>query len=229
MSDLAQGGRRPVDPAVLEQVEHRARIRRDGEPGHALERREERPEGEEARRTMVEEGLLAEPISGAEEGPAGAIEDDEREHPVEALDAGRPPGAVGLGDDLRVRRRREPRAARLQLGAQLAMVVDLAVVGDDEPIVHRRERHLDGADVDDREPIRADREAPLHARAVTVRASMPHAAQHLVHGGPELATRGQPLRHDARDAAHPDHLPRASRPFRTAASSRFFAASTFGN
>jgi hypothetical protein len=81
------------------------------------------------------------------------VPEREREHAVEALDAGGPPLAIGVQDHLGVGARVEDVAELLQVGHQLDVVVDLPVVGDPIPlraVVHRLTAAL--GEVDDREP-----------------------------------------------------------------------------
>jgi len=74
----------------------------------------------------VVEGFDPEAIAGAEKRLRLFVPDREGEHAAEVVDAVRTPLLVGAERDLGVRGRAEPPAA--QLGAQLDVVVDLAVV-----------------------------------------------------------------------------------------------------
>src|SRR4029450_5822998 len=68
-----------------------------------------------------------------------------------------PPGAEGCQDHLGVGAGAEAETAALQLGAELPVVVDLAVEGDPVALARVRHRLRAPSDVD-------DREAPMHQR-----------------------------------------------------------------
>ena len=74
-------------------------------------------------------------------------------------------------------------AAALELAAQLAVVVDLAVVHELQRAVVARERlHARVAQVDDREPAEAERDAVVGERAVAVGAAVVERRGHAAHG-----------------------------------------------
>src|SRR4029079_9420197 len=70
---------------------------------------------------------------------------------VEAREGRVAPRLEGVHDDLRVAVRAEAVAERLQLGAQLEVVEDLAVERHPQRLVFVAERLLPGREVDDRE------------------------------------------------------------------------------
>src|SRR5206468_11184857 len=108
----------------------------------------------------VVEGLDAEAVARGEEAAARPVPEREGPHAVEALDAALAPLAVGGEDDLGVGRATEAVAVRLQLATQLPVVVDLAVVDEPEGAVLAREGLVARvAQVDDREPAEAERDA----------------------------------------------------------------------
>ena len=89
-----------------------------------------------------------------------AVPERERPHAVEALDAVVAPLLVGGEHDLGVGLRPEAVAVRLELSAQLDVVVDLAVVEELQRAVLARERLAASVgQVDDREPRVAERDA----------------------------------------------------------------------
>ena len=95
-------------------------------------------------------------------------------------------------------RKRVP--VRLELAAQLAVVVDLAVVHEPQRAVVARERlHGRVAQVDDREPAEPERDAVGAELAVTVGAAMVERARHRAHG---LGLGRTAERDDSAEAAH---------------------------
>jgi hypothetical protein len=100
----------------------------------------------------VMERLHAQPVAGEEERFAIAIPEREGEHSAEAPDAVGAPRLPRVDDHFGVALRPEHVAQRLQLGHELEIVVDLAVVDDDDRVVLVVERLLAGRQVDDRQP-----------------------------------------------------------------------------
>src|SRR5207245_2175925 len=109
---------RPVEPSG---------DRRMAEERLGLRREEEQPTA-----VPVVERLFPEPVARHEQTPLRVVPDGEGEHPGEALDARLAVDRVRVQDHLGVAPRSEPTPPGLQLGAQLAEVVDLAV--DDDPV-----------------------------------------------------------------------------------------------
>ncbi len=83
----------------------------------------------------VVEGLHAEPVAGHEELVALGVPDREGEDPVEAVEHLLAVLGVHRQQHLGVAVRLEPKAVRLEVGPQLAEVVQLAVVGDPVALV----------------------------------------------------------------------------------------------
>ena len=75
----------------------------------------------------IEERLHAEPVAGEEQRSVLGVVEREGEHAVEARQAVRPPLPPGGEDHLGVALGAEGVALRLELGAQLAEIVDLAI------------------------------------------------------------------------------------------------------
>ena len=104
-----------------------------------------------APRLAIVEGLDAEAVARGEERALPRVPDGEREHPVEPLEAVRAPAARTGQQHLGVATRTKAVPARLELRAQLDVVVDLAVEDDPEVAVvadHRlvaRRRQVDHA------------------------------------------------------------------------------------
>ena len=96
--------------------------------------------------------LDAEVVAGQGEPLLVAVPDRQPEHAVEAVERVVPPLRERLEHDLGVGVGREGAAERLQLGAQVEVVVDLAVVGDHVAPVGGVHRLLAVGDVDDGQP-----------------------------------------------------------------------------
>src|SRR5437763_15075886 len=75
--------------------------------------------------------------------------------------------------------REEPMAASLELGAQLAIVVDLAVADQPQRAVGGTQRLMSAGDVDDREAPHPNCGWAVDVRAVVVRTTMNRDAPHL--------------------------------------------------
>ena len=154
----------------------------------AVRREEERPHSEAIPR---QKELLALPIP-----------DREREVAVQTLEEGRPPLLVRVGDHLRIRLRREAVAERLELLAQLDVVVDLAVLHHPEAPALVGDRLVATVEVDDREPRVRHPEAAVEIEPDAVRTAMPELARHVEQELPRdlLAA---PV--DPGQATHPHH------------------------
>ena len=109
-----------------------------------LRREEEQPAA-----VPVVERLFPQPIAGEKQPALGVVPDGEGKHARQTLDARFAVRGVRVEDHLGVAPRPEPTTAGLQLGAQLAEVVDLTV--EDDPVTSRRVAHglLAGDEVDD--------------------------------------------------------------------------------
>jgi hypothetical protein len=83
-----------------------------------------------------------------------------------------------VDENLGVALRRKPVAAALQRGAQLAVVVDLAVLDDLDRAVFVPDRLVAALEVDDREAPDGERDGPVDERAVAVG---PPVAKRLAH------------------------------------------------
>ncbi len=115
---------------------------------------------------------------------------------------------VEMDEDLGVRVRRETVAAALQLTAQLAVVVDLAVLDDGDAAVLVGDRLVAVLEVDDRESPHRQRNPALVEETIAVRSAMVeprvHRPDRLDVGNRTPLSRG----HSA-DAAHGGSLIRA--------------------
>ena len=100
---------------------------------------------------MIEERLLAGPVTRQKQRPLARIPEREREHPVERLDRLVPALLVEVQDCLGVTLAAEP-VPRLELLPQLAEVVDLPVEDEPQRAVLVRQRLVSRlAEVDDRQ------------------------------------------------------------------------------
>src|SRR5207249_3215339 len=149
-----------VEVGLVEVVADRARVRLEARLRIAAKRARLAREDEPAAVEAVVERLDAEAVARAEESSTPAVPERERPHPVEPLDARVTPLLVGGEDHLGVGGAVEAAALRLELGAQLAVVVDLTVVDELQRAVLACKRLQAGiGEVDDREPAKAERDA----------------------------------------------------------------------
>jgi hypothetical protein len=98
----------------------------------------------------VEERLHTEPVASEEQRVRHAVVNGEGEHAVELVEAIGAPAGPALEDDLGVAFGAEPMTPRLQLGAHLTVIVDLAVVADRETALFVEHRLRGGVrEIDD--------------------------------------------------------------------------------
>src|SRR5438874_353903 len=146
----------------------------------------------------VVERLLADAVTRQEQTPAARVPHREGEHAAQPVHAG---GTVRLPraqQHLRVAAGGEPAAARLQLAAQVAEVVDLAVEDERDGAVLASHRLLAGDEVDDRQTRHPERGLAVQIAAGVVGAAVLEALQHRVEDLAVAAARADP----AGDAAH---------------------------
>ncbi len=135
---------------------------------------------------VVVERLDAHPVADQEQFPVARVPQGEGVHPVQPLGEAGAPLQVGAQHDLGVAFGTEGVAARAQLGAQLAVVVGLAAVREDQAgRAGRGDGHGLGAAgrVDDGEPAVAERGVRVEPAAAGVGASAGHGPRHGVEGG----------------------------------------------
>ena len=191
-----------VEEAVGQVVEHdllvgASREGRVGEDGLDL-RGEHRPTCP----ASVVERLDPEVVARKHELRRGAalIQDGQAPHPVEAPEGVGTPLRIRLEDDLAVRVGVELPAKRLELGAQLAEVVDLAVVDEVDPAIRRVHRLVPVHEIDDLEPAHAHARGVGHDVATAVRAAMGQYVRHRLEEGPR--GRAEVTRNPAHHAHH---------------------------
>jgi hypothetical protein len=146
------------------------------------------------------EGLDPQRVAGEQQARVPLVEEREGEHPAEPRQGVRPPAAQRLEDDLGVRLGDEPDAVALEDLPEFAVVVELAVVAEPEPVLDERLVGL-GGQVDDRQPpvTELDRRVPPR-RGADADGVRPAVGDPLDHG-PDHAV---PVRLAVRpgDAAH---------------------------
>src|SRR2546428_8014713 len=135
--------------AVHQVVEQRLVVRHGGERRKREQRLDLGREQEVSRRLGVVKGLDAEPVARTEQPATVAIPDRECEHPLDARETVLTPAQIRVEQYLGVGTCRERRASPLELGAQLAVIVDLSVEDDPPPPPPRPPRH--GLDATPRE------------------------------------------------------------------------------
>jgi len=93
--------------------------------------------------------LDAHAVPGQQDALAPAVEDREREHPVQALDHSLAPLLIAMNEHLGVGLGGERVPCGDQLGAKVEVVVDLAVLDDPYGGVFVVDRLVSAIDVDD--------------------------------------------------------------------------------
>jgi hypothetical protein len=148
--------------------------------------------------------LLAEPIARHQERAIARVPHRQREHAAQARQRrGEAPRLDRRQDDLGVRPPAEPRATGGQLGAQLAVVVDLAV--EDDRVAARRRGHrlvAERRQVDDREAAEAERDAAVGPGAGVIGAARAQRRRHRPRGGLGVGDVSSVEVEEAGDAAH---------------------------
>jgi hypothetical protein len=194
---------RPVREQVLEREVLQQVLWRDtGAKGRVLdERLDLRTEQQVVAGARPVQRLDPVSIAGDEERALVAIPDGEGEHAVEALDAARAPLAVGEQHDLGVGVRAKRVAARDQLVAQLAEVVEFAVVDDRQaPVLGTHRLVTGGRDVDHRQAPAGEADGTVDVRAVVVGATMDDRLAHELQDA--LVGEAVRAREDRGNAAH---------------------------
>src|SRR5256712_11551797 len=119
--------------AVHQVVRQRLVVRHGGERRKREQRLDLGREQEVSRRLGVVKGLDAEPVARTEQPATVAIPDRECEHPLDARETVLTPAQIRVEQYLGVGTCRERRASPLELGAELAVIVDLSVEDDPHP------------------------------------------------------------------------------------------------
>ena len=198
--------------------EHRQRRIDQSQREVLIERREIHPrrpavEGEQrldlgcARKSAlvaaVIQRLLSEVIARRQQAATLRVPQHEREHAAQVIEQAIAIALVQRDDDFAVAVGQEAVAVALELAAQLAVVVDLAVADQPDRAVGVVQRLLSAGQVDDRQPAVSERDERIVIDPFAVRPAMGQRIQHAPHG--EVARRVGPVGvgiDDACDAAH---------------------------
>ncbi len=165
-------------------------------------------EGERPVRDAVVEGLDPEAVAGEQQAPLPGVPERDREHAPQPLEEAVAVLLVEMDEDLGVAVGGEPVPEPLQLLAQLAVVVDLAVLDDRDRPVLVGDRLVAVLEVDDREAPGGKSHAVGLEEPVAVRPAMDEPGVHPPHPVEVRAcaalSRG--------DAANPTHGRAVSQP-----------------
>ncbi len=120
------------------------------------------------RKVRDEQRLHPEPVAGEKQLALVTVKDRKGEHPVKPLEAIHAPAPPGGEDHLGVARGAERETRLLQLAAQFAEVVDLAVEDDHCAAIGRMHRLRRSGEVDDRQATMAEADPVIgpHPRPV---------------------------------------------------------------
>ena len=144
---------------------------------------------------LVVERLDAEEVARAHEALLRRVPDGDGEHAAQLLEHVRAPRLVAVDDGLRVAVRDERVAHRLELGAQLLEVVDLAVERDGHGAVGVLHGLAGAFEVDDRQAAKAHRDVVVHEEALVVGPAVGDAVGHVLDDGlvglPVVVDRGE--------------------------------------
>src|SRR5438445_6218254 len=147
-----------VGVTLFEVLAHRAQIRFELRVRVRAERLELAREHEPPVRVSVVERLYPEAVARAEQRSPRPVPERESPHAVEELDTPLAPLLVRAKDHLGVGRAAEAVPVPFKLAAQLAVVVDLAVVNElERPVLRPKRLPPRVAQVDDRESPEAER------------------------------------------------------------------------
>ncbi len=176
------GGLGPADPALDEVVEQRARAQAPRQFPAGEQRLGLAPEPQPPGRARVVERLDADPVAREQQARVrgcAPVEHGDREHAHQALGEARAALLVEVRDALGVRARAEDVAAALELAAQLAVVVDLAVAEHGHVAGLVPERLGAARGVDHRQAPEAHAEGRAQEVALVIRAAVGQRAGHV--------------------------------------------------
>ena len=139
------------------------------------------------------------PVAREHESALASVPDRDREHAAQPLRERLAPLLVRVRDHLGVAVRAEAVAGAHKLVGELRVVVDLAVLHDDDASVLVRNRLVAGVEVDDREAPRGEPDRAVDERPVRVGAAM---NERCAHRREPLGIRGAS---GGRDSANPAH------------------------
>ncbi len=133
---------------------------------------------EDAVEDGVEQRLLSQPVAREERRARTLVVDGEGEHAIEPFDDGGTVFLPRVKDGLGVGSRPEAVAFRNQIGAQVVMVVDLAVEDDPARVVFVADRLVAAGAVDDRETPEAENRRLRLVKPIAVGAAVIHRVGH---------------------------------------------------
>ena len=140
-------------------------------------------------------------VAGEEERTRITVPNREGEHPVQAMDARRPPLLIRLQHDFGIGAGVELVPLGLEVHSQAREVVDLAIEDDDATAVRVRHRLVTrGREINDGEPAVPETDKGLHPGALTIWAPMSQSRGHLVQD--DRGDRFSPYVEDSRNPAH---------------------------
>ena len=155
-----------------DRVEREERLERVGVDLAARQRAQLGREAQLAADVPVVERLDPVAVAREHEAAARGVPDRDREHPAQPLGEAGAVLLVEMDEHLGVGVRAEGVPGALELVAQLGVVVDLAVLDDDDAAVLVRDRLVAAGEVDDREAPRAERDLAVDVLAGAVGAAV---------------------------------------------------------
>ena len=204
---LAIDGARLRDITVAQVADDRIVVDRRSPRGGGAKRLELRRKQNPLRRRRVVERLDAEAVACQHQASRLAVPQREGKHADRALDRGfDAPQRAGFKQHFGIGIAAHRTAGRLQLAADVAVIVDFAVEGDDVTPIRRMHRlRAAGTEIDDGEPALTERHAGLglDPDRAGIGTAMPHRLDHGFADRAQRRTRGRraPIDH-ARNAAH---------------------------
>ena len=162
LADAAQHGALAGHVAERQVGVERGRIELARTGGIRQQRLQLGAEGQGAAGRTIVERLLAGRIAGEQQALTRAVVEGQGEHAVETRQAAIAPGSIRFENHFGVGRRPEAMTGAFELGAQLEIVVDLAVEDDLQVaggVGHRLAAHR--RQVDDRQPAMAEAHPPV--------------------------------------------------------------------
>src|SRR5688572_23530266 len=144
--------------------------------------------------------LDAEAVASEEELLPPLVPDGERKHPAQPIDTACAEVFVEVDDRFGVTAGLKRVAAALEIAAQLAVVVDLAVEDNPDRPVFVRDRLMTAFEVDDAQAAHAERHAIAEIDPFVVRTAVHDRGAHAA--DIRLGYRGSIPAHDSGNAAH---------------------------
>src|SRR5690348_5797933 len=159
-----------------------------------------RGEGESAGFAQAIERLDANSVAGQHQAALAMVPQREGKHSAQIFQQAGPVLFIEMQDNFRVRGGAEL-VPRVELLAEIAIVVDLAVKGDREAAVLVRERLVAAGKVDDAQPAVRDSKIAVEVKSFVVRPAMRHAVRRTLQLGLLDRFAGPEIKYPA-DSAH---------------------------